>query len=156
MMFRRISLLNLNPERFSTNEEDGFIHVVKGEQMKGLYERNQNQIKTIGIWLSGWCKNYSRTEDRGVVCYKIPYSLHSNSEELMTFVKGINADRVIFTSSCAKKSKGNQVIMENTYNRVNNMQIPLDLSPVKRRLEHPQKSVLKKVKNPKTFGSKIK
>ena len=50
MMFRRISLLNLNPERFSTNEEDGFIRVVKGEQMGKFCEGNQNHWHSA-LWV---------------------------------------------------------------------------------------------------------
>ena len=156
-MYRRICLLGLSPEKFSTSEEDGYIKVVSGEKMKELYDRNKNQLKTVGVWLTGWCKNYSKSTDNGVVCYRIPFSLHSNSLELKEFVKAINATRITFTSSCAAKSKGNHEIMEETYKRsISPPAHQISSTPIKRKIVNPQSTILKKVKRPKVFGSKIK
>lgn len=156
-MYRRISLLGLTPERFSTNEDDGYIKVVTGKKMKELYDRNRNQMKTIGIWLSGWHKGFSKNVGLGTVSYKIPYSLHSNCEELKCFTREIHASRVTFTSSCAGKNKGNFQILEETYNRPSSPPSQIaSITPIRRKIVNPQTSLLKKVKKPKVFGSKIK
>lgn len=155
--FKVVSLLGVSPERFSTNENEGFIRIVNNAQMKELYERNKNQMATIGIWLSGWCKEYSKSDEFGVVKYRIPYSGHSNSKEIKEFTKAIDATRVTFTSSCAGKSRGNYAIMEETYS-TKTLETPrnsVDIIPVKRRIISNDSSHLKKTKKPKKFGPKI-
>jgi hypothetical protein len=155
--YERVVLLNAHPERFSTNEKDGFIHVVNSKTMSMLYDRNQNQIKTIGIWLTGWCKEFTKTDEYGVIRYKIPYSGHSNYEELREFTKAVQALKVTFTSSCAKKQKGNIIIAEETYKRRSTQTPKVSIEPeiVKRVMINPQASTLKKVKKPRVLGAKI-
>lgn len=157
-MYRKICLLSLSPEKFTTNENEGHIRIVDTEQMRGLYERNKNQISTIGIWLTGWVNHFHKHSENGVTTYKIPYSGHSNSEELTTFTRAIKAKNVTFTSSCARRSKGNSRIVEETYSRKSDVYIPPETPEIiqKRKVQNPYSSHLKKTKRPKVLGSKIK
>jgi len=56
-MYSRIETLGLEPEYFSTNEDDGWIKAVSKAEMKEIPYKNTQQ-ETIGIYLSGWNKKY--------------------------------------------------------------------------------------------------
>lgn len=157
-MLKRIQLLRRNCERFSSNEADGFIRIVNKETFRTLYERNLNQMKTIGICLTGWCKNYSKSEDYGVVRYKIPYSGHSNCEEINSFVKSVNPDKITTINSCSKQKEQDFISLDYSYRddgkgEERMSRIEVESLPIKRKTANLSGS-LKKVK-PKNLGSKI-
>lgn len=155
-IYRRIQLLGMNLERFVMNESDGYIRVVGGEQMKGLRSRNVGGIKTVGIWLSGWCKVYSKTIGPEAITYKVPYSLHSNYNELIEFTSRISKSKLTCTSSCSKKSKGYYAMIDHTYSNLSLETAPnVPIIPVKRKLKVPSAAILTKKKKPNRFGSKI-
>jgi DNA cross-link repair 1A protein len=154
-MMKRIRLLKKNPEKFSVNEADGFIRVVGKEAFRTLYERNLNQIRTIGICLTGWCKTFSKSEDFGVIRYKIPYSGHSNCEEINAFVKEINPNKITTINSCSSRKELDFISLDFSYReKYINEKTVSDEIPVKRKNIYANQSSLKKVK-PKSLGSKI-
>lgn len=155
-MYKRIKLLKKHPEKFSLNEEDGFIKVVNKAQFRTLYERNLNQMKTIGIYLTGWCKSFLRTEEYGVIRYKIPYSGHSNCAEINEFVKGINPGSITTINSCSKQKESDFISLDFSYkeHQRNTFKSIQDELPIKRKCPVQGGGTLKKVK-PKCVGSKI-
>ncbi|CAG9313598.1 DCLRE1B_1 [Blepharisma stoltei] len=155
-MFNRIQLLNVRPDLFSTNEEDGWIHVVSKAEMKNIIPRNKEGSSTIGIFLSGWYKYYSKD---GKYFYKVPYSLHSNYYEMQTFVEKINPQKLTYVAVCSMSLKGTFELMNMVMKDKEIKDAPLqelDLQPpIKRKAGNPGKACLKKVKRPKFIGSRI-
>lgn len=154
-MYKRIKLLKKNTEKFSVNESDGFIRVVNREVFRTLYERNLNQIKTIGICLTGWCKTYSKTEDFGVIRYKIPYSGHSNCTEINNFVKEINPGKITTINSCSKQKEMDNINLNFSYKNTSNKKIESEVEELPIKRKNPMQGGLLKKMRPKTLGSRI-
>jgi DNA cross-link repair 1B protein len=82
--FEMIQSINLRPELFSTNHDDGWIEVISKFQRE---ERLKNK-NCIAITATGWANitGYQMPDKQNFV---IPYSLHSNFDEMHQFVRTI-------------------------------------------------------------------
>jgi hypothetical protein len=79
--YQMIKALNYHTEYFTNNPNEGFIHLTKGLNS----EHTLSKTDVIHISLTGWinCKSYLCLR-KGQ--YQVPYSSHSNFEELDRFV----------------------------------------------------------------------
>lgn len=77
--------MNFNANYFTTNRDEGWIEIIrKGDRN----ERLRNDPNAIAITATGWanCSRYISPDDKN---YIVPYSLHSNYEEIELFVMSI-------------------------------------------------------------------
>ena len=94
--YRKIELLDLEPELYTTDLEEGWIYLKTKEDKKYMDIELLNQIEpTIFISLSGRSSE-DQVLKRNV--YSSYYSSHSNVNELESFVKAIFPKRITFHS----------------------------------------------------------
>jgi len=85
--YSSILAMDMRPELFTTNKDEGWIEVItKDQKWKRLKEYKQ---KVICITPTGWVNLESYSSPDGTK-YIVPYSAHSNFEEMETFVRSIN------------------------------------------------------------------
>lgn len=70
---------------FSTNRNDGWIEIIRKSDRNDRLKEDPN---AIAITATGWanCSKYINPDKRN---YIVPYSLHSNYEEIELFVMSI-------------------------------------------------------------------
>ena len=91
---RKIKLMDLSPEYFTTNPNEGFIHVKNIKNLKSMdLEECNKDDPTIFIILTGWNDKYNRNLP---FYFKVPYSSHSNYRELETFVRAVSPKNLVF------------------------------------------------------------
>lgn len=94
--FRKITLLELEPELYTTDPEEGWIYVKTKEERKRMdIEKYNEELPTIFITMSGR-SNEDSTSKRNI--YKSYYSSHSNAGELEAFVKALCPKRITYHS----------------------------------------------------------
>jgi len=94
--YRKIKLLNLDIDLYTTDPEGGWIHVKTKEERKGMdIEKYNEECPTIFISMSG--RSNEDTSSKRYI-YKSYYSSHSNARELELFMKAICPKRVTFHS----------------------------------------------------------
>lgn len=94
--YRKIELLGLEPELYTTDPEKGWIHVKTKEERKGMdIEKFNEECPTIFITMSG--RSNEDTSSKRFI-YKSHYSSHSNARELEMFVKAICPKRISYHS----------------------------------------------------------
>lgn len=94
--YRKIELLGLEPELYTTDPEEGFIIVKTKEERKEMDIDIFNEIEpTIFISLSGRSLE-DNSSKRNI--YSSYYSSHSNAKELENFVKAIFPKRITYHS----------------------------------------------------------
>ncbi|CAI2367870.1 unnamed protein product [Moneuplotes crassus] len=94
--YRKIQLLDLEPELYSTNPDDGWIHIKTKEERKGMdIEKYNEECPTIFITMSAR-SNEDSSSKRFI--YKSYYSSHSNARELEQFMKAIFPKKITYHS----------------------------------------------------------
>jgi hypothetical protein len=94
--YRKIRLLNLEIELYTTDPEEGWIYVKTKEQRKYMdIEKFNEDTPSIFISMSGR-SNEDNSSKRYI--YKSYYSSHSNARELEEFVKAIGPKRITYHS----------------------------------------------------------
>ena len=85
--YRKIELLDLEPELYTTDPEEGWIHVKTKEDRKKMdIEAYNEECPTIFISMSG--RNSGDSSSKRYI-YQSYYSSHSNAAELEAFMKAI-------------------------------------------------------------------
>ena len=93
--YRKIELIDLHPEIFTTDPELGWIHVKSIKNLKNMcIEEANKEEPTIFLILTGWGDKYNSNLP---FYFKAPYSSHSNHRELERFVKAIQPKSIVFT-----------------------------------------------------------
>jgi DNA cross-link repair 1B protein len=93
--YKKIKLMDLEPDLFTTDENAGWIHVKPIKSLKWLNLEDVNkEAPTVFIVLTGWSNKYNSTLP---FYFKAPYSSHSNPRELERFVKAVCPKNVVFT-----------------------------------------------------------
>lgn len=91
---RKITLMDLSPEYFTTDPSQGFIHFKKITELKTLDLNEVNKEEpTIFVILTGWSDKYNKELP---FYFKVPYSSHSNYREIENFVKAICPKNLVF------------------------------------------------------------
>ena len=91
---RKIKQMDLRPELFTTNSEEGWIYVKSIIDLKNMdIEECNAEDPTIFIILTGWNDKYNRNLP---YYFKVPYSSHSNYRELEKFVKAVTPKNLIY------------------------------------------------------------
>lgn len=91
---RKVKLMDLNPEYFTTNASEGFIHIKNIRELKTMdLEECNKEEPTIFIILTGWNDKYNRNLP---FYFKVPYSSHSNFRELEKFVRAVCPKNMVF------------------------------------------------------------
>ena len=86
--------MDLRPELFTTNSEEGWIYVKSIKDLKNMdIEECNAEDPTIFIILTGWNDKYNRNLP---YYFKVPYSSHSNYRELERFVKAVTPKNLIY------------------------------------------------------------
>lgn len=94
--YQKIKLLNLDPELYTTDPEEGFIYVKTKEERKRMdIDKYNEEWPTIFISMSG--RGTDDTSSKRFL-YKSYYSSHSNARELETFVKAVCPKRITYHS----------------------------------------------------------
>ena len=94
--YNKIKLLGLEPDLYTTDEEEGWIHVKTKEERKRMdIEKFNEECPTIFISMSG--RGTDDTCSKRYI-YKSHYSSHSNAKELEMFVKAICPKRISYHS----------------------------------------------------------
>lgn len=87
-------MMDLQPHKFSTNPEDGFIHCKNIKDLRNLDIEEENKIEpTIFIVLTGWNDKYNRNLPH---YFKVPYSSHSNYRELEKLVRACTPKNLVY------------------------------------------------------------
>eukprot|EP00345_Euplotes_harpa_P003200 CAMPEP_0168329900 /NCGR_PEP_ID=MMETSP0213-20121227/7388_1 /TAXON_ID=151035 /ORGANISM="Euplotes harpa, Strain FSP1.4" /LENGTH=278 /DNA_ID=CAMNT_0008333323 /DNA_START=431 /DNA_END=1264 /DNA_ORIENTATION=- len=94
--YRKIELLGLEPELYTTDPEEGWIYIKTKEQRKTMdIEKFNEEQPTIFITMSGRANEDNSTK-RNI--FKSYYSSHSNANELERFVKAVCPKRITYHS----------------------------------------------------------
>lgn len=94
--YKKIKLLNLEPELYTTDPSEGWIYIKTKEERKGMdIEKYNEECPTIFISMSGR-SNENSSSKRYI--HKSYYSSHSNAKELEMFVKAICPKRISYHS----------------------------------------------------------
>jgi DNA cross-link repair 1B protein len=153
--YHSIELLNLRPELFTTNKEEGWIKVVRRAELKTIGEEWKRGSPTLAMIMSGWHKESSQVAE---YVYKLPYSLHSSFPELLEFVKAIKPKLLTCTVHTSTSMAGVSMLREHERLSEHEVTTPdhtfheANLSRFKRKAEGDE---LRKVKRVKTLGSRI-
>ena len=92
--FRIVNQIDLQPELFTTDPTQGWIHVINIRKLSSMdIEECNKEEPTIFIILTGWNDKYNRNLP---FYFKVPYSSHSNYREIEKFVKAVNPKNLIF------------------------------------------------------------
>lgn len=101
---RKIKLMDLRPELFTTDPSEGFIHVKNIKDLKSMDIEDYNKEEpTIFIILTGWNDKYNRNLP---FYFKVPYSSHSNYRELEKFVRACCPKNMVFNVDDRAITKG--------------------------------------------------
>lgn len=92
--YRKLSIMNVRPDLFTTDASQGWIHVKSIKDLKKFdIEECFREEPTVFIILTGWNDKYNRNLP---YYFKIPYSSHSNYRELERFVKAMMPKNLVF------------------------------------------------------------
>ncbi|TNV81426.1 hypothetical protein FGO68_gene16207 [Halteria grandinella] len=94
--YKKLQLMDLEPELFTTDTTKGWIHVkpIKSLKWLSLEEVNKTEEPTVFIILTGWNDKYNSNLP---FYFKAPYSSHSNYREIERLVKAICPKNIVFT-----------------------------------------------------------
>jgi hypothetical protein len=91
---RKVRQMNLKPELFTTDQNEGWIHVKNIKDLRSLDIEDCNKEEpTIFIILTGWNDKYNRNLP---FYFKVPYSSHSNYREIEKFVRACTPKNLVF------------------------------------------------------------
>lgn len=91
---RKIKLMDLRPELFTTNPSEGWVHFKYIKDLKNLdIEESNREEPTVYIVLSGWSDKYTKNLP---FYFNVQYSSHSNFRELETLVKACCPKNIVF------------------------------------------------------------
>lgn len=94
--YKKLQLMDLEPELFTTDPTKGWIHVkpIKSLKWLSLEDVNKTEEPTVFIILTGWNDKYNSNLP---FYFKAPYSSHSNYREIERLVKAICPKNIVFT-----------------------------------------------------------
>ena len=91
---QKAKIMNLQPEKFTTDPNEGWIHVKGIKELRNMdIEVCNKEEPTIFIILTGWNDKYNRNLP---FYFKVPYSSHSNYREIEKFVRACQPRNLIF------------------------------------------------------------
>ena len=104
--YRKLCLMDLKPELFTTDPDLGRIHIkaIKSLSSMCIEEANKEE-PTIFVPLTGWNNKYNSNLP---YYFKVPYSSHSNPKELERFVRAIQPRNIVFTVPNRESSRTRQ------------------------------------------------
>ncbi|CDW85730.1 5 exonuclease apollo [Stylonychia lemnae] len=92
--FRKLCIMDLSIDLFTTDSTMGWIHIKSIKDLKNFDIQESNKEEpTVFIILTGWNDKYNRNLP---FYFKIPYSSHSNYRELERLVKSIMPKNLVF------------------------------------------------------------
>jgi hypothetical protein len=99
--YRKIKIMDLRPELFTTDRNAGWIHVRPMADLNKMNLHKFNQAEpTIFIVLTGWTNKYNK---KIPYYFKAPYSSHSNAKEIENFVKAMCPRQLTFNVRTTSK-----------------------------------------------------